>query len=433
MKKSAEIRQELAGLVNSQNEIWNVAKAENRSALNEEETRKFNEIQTQIDAKASELRVAEKSEENARLFGGAGSSAQKPEEREMGKIVKDYSIHKVMRSLSTGNGLDGVERELNEEYSKEARAAGIPIGGYAIPIGIQKRADGQTVTQDSGGYGGNMVQTNVGPTIEFLRPKLVLESLGARYLTGLTGNVKFPKNNGGVTANWEGEVDAAARTKNAIGSLNMAPKRLAASVLVSIQNLMQTGSAIEIMTIEDINAAIAEKIDGAAINGSGSGDIPLGILNTSGIGAVALGANGAAATWPKIVELETAVHVANANGVRMGYLINAATRGHLKTTVKVSGQPQYLMGEDGRVNSYNTAVTNLVPSNLTKGSGTNLSAVVFGDFSQLIIGTWAFADLTIDRVSAIEEGYHKFVVNTFNDMGVRHAGAFAAIKDLVTA
>lgn len=433
MKKSAELKQVIDGLVRQQAGIVETAEKEQNRSLTAEENTKFDDLQRQIEEKNAELQRAIKMEENTRLFGGAGSLTQKPEEREMDKIVKDYSIHKVMRSLSTGNGLDGVERELNEEYVKEARSAGLSIGGYAIPMGVQKRADGQTVTQDSGGFGGNMVQTNVGPTIEFLRPKLVLESLGARYVTGLTGNVKFPKNNGGVSAAWEGEVDAAARTKNAIGSLNMAPKRLAASVLVSIQNIAQTGGSIERMTLEDINAAIAQALDSAAINGSGSGDVPLGILNTSGIGAVAIGTNGGAANWGKIVELETLVYAANADGVRMGYLINGATRGHLKTTVKVSGQPQYLMGEDGRVNGYNTAVTNLVPSNLTKGSGSNLSAVIFGDFSQLIIGSWAFADLTIDRVSEIENGYHKYVINTFNDMGVRHAGAFAAIKDLVTA
>ena len=176
MKKSAELKQVIDGLVRQQAGIVEAAEKEQNRSLTAEENTKFDDLQRQIEEKNAELKRVIQMEENARLFGGAGSSSQKPAEREMDKIVKDYSIHKVMRSLSSGKGLDGVESELNEEYVKEARAAGIPIGGYAIPIGVQKRADGQTVTQDSGGYGGNMVQTNVGPTIEFLRPKLVLES-----------------------------------------------------------------------------------------------------------------------------------------------------------------------------------------------------------------------------------------------------------------
>ena len=108
MKKSAEIRQELAGLVNSQNEVWNVAKTENRSALNEEETRKFNEFQTQIDAKANELRIAEQAEANQRLFGGTGSSLLDPEQRELEGMKKSYSLHRAINDMKEGRAVTGV-------------------------------------------------------------------------------------------------------------------------------------------------------------------------------------------------------------------------------------------------------------------------------------------------------------------------------------
>jgi HK97 family phage major capsid protein len=48
------------------------------------------------------------------------------------------------------------------------------------------------------------------------------------------------KNNGGVVATWEGEVDPVTNTKTAWGKIAMAPRRLAVSVLVSLQNLAQS-------------------------------------------------------------------------------------------------------------------------------------------------------------------------------------------------
>ncbi len=437
MKKSAEIRQELSGLINSQTALVDAAKNENRS-LTEAETTSFNDLQKQIEIKRGELKIAETHEENLRSLEGSqqvynpgNTRGADGEENEMKNLKKRYSLHKVMRAVKDGASLDGVEGELSKEFGNRAAAMGLPIAGIAIPMGGETRADGQTVTQDSGGYGGNLVQTDVADPIELLRPKLFLEEAGAVFIPGLTGNLKFPKNNGGVVSTWEGEVAAVSATKNAIGSQTMQPNRLATKVLVSIQNLMQSG-VIERMTIDDINMAYAQKLQHTAINGTGSGQ-PYGILNTSGIGSVAIGTNGGAPTWAAITGLEAEVYNDNADGANMVYLVNTKLVNKLKNTVKVSGYPEYLMGSDGMLNGYKTIRTNLVPSDLDKGTSTGVcSAVIFGDFRQLVIGQFAYADLTIDRVSEVENGYVKFVFNTFNDIMVRHAQAFAACKDFTT-
>lgn len=351
-------------------------------------------------------------------------------------MLKDYSLHKAIRSQMANGTLDGVELELHQETVKRAKAAGVAITGLAVPMGTarsEKRADGQTVTQDSGAYGGNLVATELQSPIEFLRPQPVLESLGARFMTGLQGNLKFPTNDGGITATWEGEVTEVANTKNAYGSKEMSPKRLAASVLMSLQNIMQSSTDLELMTVQDIRDAVAEAIDRAGINGSGSGNQPLGILNTSGIGSVVGGTNGAAPTWANIVDLETSIFVQNANSARMNYLINPVTRGRLKKTKHEAGDLGYLMATDNTINGYPVGVSNLVPSNLTKGTGTGLSAGIFGDFSQLLIGQWAFLDMSVDDKSRKKEGYIEITVNTFLDLLVRQPKAFAAVKDWVTA
>lgn len=437
MKKSDQLKQLRASKIEAQKAIHATADGEQRN-LNADETTQFRALQAEIEDLDGQIRDALAFENNVRTLEGSqqvynpgNTRGTNGEEREMKDLKKRYSLHKVMRAVKDGASLDGVEGELSKEFGNRAAAMGLPIAGIAIPMGGETRADGQTVTQDSGGYGGNLVQTDVADPIELLRPKLFLEEAGAVFIPGLTGNLKFPKNNGGVVSTWEGEVATVSATKNAIGSQTMQPNRLATKVLVSIQNLMQSG-VIERMTIDDINMAYAQKLQHTAINGTGSGQ-PYGILNTSGIGSVAIGTNGGAPTWASITGLEAEVYNDNADGANMVYLVNTKLVNKLKNTVKVSGYPEYLMGSDGMLNGYKTIRTNLVPSDLDKGTSTGVcSAAIFGDFRQLVIGQFAYADLTIDRVSEVENGYVKFVFNTFNDIMVRHAQAFAACKDFTT-
>lgn len=433
MKKSDALKQQRHAANELQLALINKAKAENRdftdAEVQEFDTRKaeMEALDTQIN-RALEMEAVEARAAAASATFVPGNDGA---DKELKNLQKRYSIHKTMNALTTGRSLDGVEKELDQEMRKIAERSGVAITGFAMPI-MANRADGQTVTEDSAGYGGNLVATETQAPIEFLRPKLMLEQLGARYMTGLVGNLKFPKNNGGVTATWEGEVDTVGNTKSAYGSFDFTPKRLACSVLVSLQNLMQTNNAIEMFTVEDMNKAIAQALQNAAINGSGTGQ-PKGILNYSGIGSVVAGTNGADPTFAHVVALETAIANANADASTMAYLINSKTRGKLKTTPKVSGQPVYIMGENGQINGYDSAVTNLVPSNLTKGTSSGVcSAGIFGDFSQLMIGQWAFLDLSVDNVSKKKDGYVEITVNSFNDVAVRHEESFAAVKDWTT-
>lgn len=431
MKKSDVLKQELDGLVRQQAGIVETAEKEQNRSLTAEENTTFDDLQRQIEAKKVDLQRAIALEENQRMFGGNGSNSVKPEEREFEKMLRGYSIHEVMRDLNGGTEVSGATREVSDEFARRAKEAGLAIAGRAIPVG-PVRADGQTSTQDSGGYGGNLVQTDVQAPIEFLRPKLAIEQLGAKYYTGVTGNLKFPKNDGGITATWEGEVDTVGTSKNAIGAVDLPPIRLATKMLISIQNLMQTGGLIERMTLEDANRLLAITIEAAAIAGPGSTQ-PTGILNWSGVNSVAIGTNGGDPTLAKIIEMETAINTANADSNSLAYLFNAKTRGKLKSTPKVSGQPVFLMSENGDTNGYRSMMSNLLPSNLTKGTGSNLSAAIFGDFSQLNVFTWAFADLVVDRQSEAESGYVKYVINTFNNVLVRQPKAFVHCKDIVTA
>ena len=439
MKKSTEFIKERAALIEAQKRLHDKASAEKRDAFNDDEAKEFRELQGKIEALNEKIKDVEAYEENLRSIAknNPGQSRKNddgktPEEREMEGLQKRFSLHKGLTAFHEGRALDGVEKEIHDENVKRALESGIVVRGFAVPTGLEKRFAGQSVTQDSGAYGAALVDTDMKEVIDYLRPKPVLESLGAKFLTGLVGDVEFPVNKGGITASWKGEVAAGDTSKNEYASKTMSPKRLVSVVPVSIQNLIQSSIDLEAYTRNEIQSVMANALDIAAINGSGSSGVPKGILNDTDVPVIALGTNGAALDWATIVALETKIFVENANASRMGYLINPTTKGKLKVTKHSAGDLNYLMASDNTINGYEVGVSNLVPGNLTKGDGTNLSAAIFGDWSQLLIGQWGFVDLVLDKSTAAS-GYYNIIVNGFYDVMVRQPKAFAAVKDISNA
>ena len=133
-----------------------------------------------------------------------------------------------------------------------------------------------------------------------------------------------------------------------------------------------------------------------------------------------------------MIDLETNVATANADVGAMGYLTNARVRGRLKSTSKVTGQNGFIW-ENGTtpINGYSAAVTNAVPSNLTRGTGTNLSAIIFGNFSDLVIGMWGTLDLTVDPYTSSTTGAVRLIALQEVDVAVRHVESFATMVDAI--
>ncbi len=433
MKKSAELKQQRASKIEAQTQLHATATAEKRS-LNTEETASFRAFQTEIEDLNLQIKDAEAYEENLRSLGGKGTSVFEEEK----ETRKSFSLNAGIRSLLKNEALTGPELAAHQRASALAKEAGVGMspGGFVVPMfdsrSVEFRADGQTVTADSGGYGATAVATDKAAPVDFLRPEPIVEKIGATFLTGLVGNLSFPKNNGGITAVWKGEVETVDPTKDAWGEIELTPKRLTVRVPISLQNLMQSSFDMETYTMKTIRQEIANKLDKAALIGSGSGE-PLGILNASGTNSLAVGTNGGAPTHAIMVGLETPVFTANANAAKMAYVSNSKVRGKLKTTPKVDAQAVYLMSDANEVNGYEYHNSNHIPSNLTKGSSSGVcSAAIFGDFSQLVVAQWGFMDITVDDKSRKKDGYIELIVNVFADVAVLQPTAFTVVKDLLT-
>lgn len=321
------------------------------------------------------------------------------------------------------------EREASDAVSaKMGRAA----QGFYVPVEVQQR----DLLVSTATAGGNTVATNLlaANFIDLLRNKLAVAGLGAQFLTGLVGQIAIPRQTSGATAYWVAENGAPTESQQAFDQVALSPKTVGAFTDISRKLLLQSSIDVEGFVRNDLATVLALAIDLAAINGSGSSNQPTGVLNTSGIGSVAGGTNGLAPTWANIIALETAVAVANADIGNMAYLTNAQVRGKLLSTEKASTTGNFVWADNNTLRGYRAEVSQQVPSNLTKGTSSGVcSAILFGNWADLIIGQWGSLDLMVDPYTGSTAGTVRVVALQDVDIAVRHAESFAAMKDALTA
>lgn len=349
--------------------------------------------------------------------------------------AKSYSLVRALHYLANPGDKRARERAAFELECSEAaaeRASKAPQG-LMVPVDVLTR----DLTAGTAAAGGDTVATNLlsGSFVDLLRDKMILSAMGMQTLTGLVGNIAIPRQTGAATAYWVAESGAPSESQQAFDQVTMTPKTVGAYTDISRKLLLQSSVDVEAFVQNDLATVLALELQRVGIQGGGSNE-PKGILATSGIGSVAGGTNGAAPTWSHVVSLETEVSVANADVGTLGYLTNAKVRGKLKGTEKFSstnGNPVWAEGVTP-LNGYRAGVTNAVPSNLTKGTATTkCSAIVFGNFADLILGMWGGLDITVDPYSNSTSGTVRVVALQDVDLAVRHAESFAAMKDALTA
>ncbi len=346
------------------------------------------------------------------------------------KEQRSYSFIKAVRGLVNGSGLQGLEREVSEQIAKNN---GREARGFYAPDSFW--GGKRDLTVGTATAGGHLVGTDhLGDQfVDALRSRLVFNELGARFMTGLKGDVAIPKLATGVSAGFVAENGATSEVNAVFSQITMSPKSLGAFTDISRLLMIQSDPSVEQIIRDDLLNAIAQKVEDVAIEGGGSNE-PTGITGTTGIGSVAIGTNGGAIAWDDIVNLVKEVEVDNAaiNGNTLAYLTNPKVKSLMASTAKVASTDSVMLLDSpwNSLYGYDLAITNNVPSDLTKGTGTALSAMIYGDFSQLMMGFFSTPDILIDPYTAGSTGAVRIRVMQELDIAVRHAQSFAACLDI---
>ena len=364
----------------------------------------------------------------------------------------EYSITAGIRAALTGDWSSkdaGFVRELSQEVERSG-VKRTTEKGFLIPYAaLEKRA---TYVTSGATTGGNLVETELKAEdfIESLKNNTLMLQMGVGTLPGLVGNVDIPRRSGTATGYWlANETTAITQSESTFDQISLSPKNYGVLSKYSRQTLLQATPGIESLVRSDLVSTVNLGVDLAILNGSGSSGQPTGIMQTSGIGSVAGGTNGAAITLENLINLEEEVLIDNAGGNNMGYVTNAKCLSELKKLRaggSASGDGAFLWNTDlsargrgstpGVINGYQIGISNQVPSNLTKGSASGVcSAVLFGDFSQCLVGFWGNG-MEIAVSDSDGSDFTKALTSvraiTTLDVAVRQASGFSAILDVTT-
>lgn len=432
MKNSKQLKEERAIVSDT---IETLSKVDNRTPEQTAELRKAIEkeenLSKEVEASLElEKRAAEQAKFSASVSGNAAGRGDENEAR-------NFSFGKLVKDMVENRSISGLEKEVIEESNKEQRTLGGNASGLYLSnrfLTVEKRA----MTAGSATAGGNWIPTDKIPFFDALYAMTVLESLGATMLTGLAANTDLVGFATGVTAAWTPETTDAGAGDPTTASRSITPYRLAAYTDLSKQLLIQDNYSIEQYLIQSFMKAFAVKIEGAAINGSGSGE-PYGVLNTANIGSVSIGTNGGAPTLAKILEIVQTTESNNA-GMNGKWLANPKVVAKLKQTQVDAGSGAMLMaygpyfgGVENQIDSKPAYSTSNVPSNLDKGTTTGVcSALIYGTWDNLVVGQYGGIDLVVDNMSQAIGGKNRIVMNQYVGVAVKQPKTFTACKDITT-
>ena len=355
------------------------------------------------------------------------------------KEAESYSFMRVINALA--NPANKKAQDAAGFEFEASRAVADKIGstpnGVFVPLDVQKRE----LTVGTATAGGHLVDTNLltGSFIDIMQNRMLTRRMGARVLGGLVGDIAIPRQTGGATTYWVGESVDGTPSDQALDQVSLKPKTQAAITSISRKLLLQSSLDVEAFVRGDLAMAQALGIDLAALFGPGEANTPLGIANTSGVGAVIGGVNGAAPAWTHIVALWAAVAKDNADVGNLGFMTNSELLGKLMTTEKATGTAKFIIEDfpdkDGFTSlaGSRAGVSNQVPADLDKGTSEGVcSAIIYGNWADLIIGMWGSLDIVVDGVSPNDGGV---IVKTYQDVDVapRSPSSFAVMLDALPA
>jgi HK97 family phage major capsid protein len=451
--KIRELKEKRQGLIDENQLLIDIAEEEEKRDLTEVEAKDFDKRQSQIDELNKQIQEAEAEEKRAEERKAKMAEYKQrravgihrdPEEQEKNE-VKSFRFTKFIKDVvdaKQGRALTGFSAEMHQEAEKEAREHGGELEGHGIPEIVLRantfeKLEKRDSTATTAGEGGNTIATELSTNwIDALRNNIMFVQAGANFMSGLKGDVAIPRQTALPSFTWSTENATATETNVTWDQVTLSPNRLNGFIDVSKQLITQSSLDVERILVNEMVQGAARAFDDAGMNGTGASNQPTGILNLAGTSDVPHGANGGAPTWALTVEYETDIANANALMGNMAFITNSKVRGKYKTVEKASGTGLFLWDDrtpSGPINGYPVIVSNAVPSDLVKGaSGAVCSAMVLGNWSDMLIATWGGLDLLINPYTKGKEALIEIIVNMYGDLAYRHAESFALSEDILT-
>ncbi len=291
------------------------------------------------------------------------------------------------------------------------------------------------------------------PFIEILRAQLVLRSLGVQFWTEMDGGkFSIPRQDTAGAVTWNGEMTSGSSAPSSNNPsiaqmVNFTNKTVQVLNQVTRRFLLQSSVNGEQLLRDDMAKVFARGLDAAGINGSGSSNQPLGILQNTTIqtnsAGLALGTNGGTMTWGTITGMQAQIQNYNAATDELRFLSNPTLIGSMKKTAKIGSTfPEYIATGRGGSNAAEGQVaetdglgiwsTTQVPKNLTKGTTSGgCSALILAMWADAILAQWGGIEVLANPYLYQAQGVIQYSMMSDADFQVRHEESFAIITDAI--
>ena len=387
MLETIKLKEEITEIRSKMEAIKDKVISEQREMTSEEEE-ELNTLRAEID---------EKDEEIKKLREQIDEQTKKKEDEEETKACDDEK-EEDKRNLNKY-----ISRNKMKQISlvKEIRNA-IDENKKSVIVAAETRA--AQVTGDSGIHD-EVVETQIEGILEPLYANSVLAKLGARWYTGLPmGDVQIPVM-GKQTVKWEGETDEADATAPSFTTVKLQPKRLSAYVDISKQLIAQDTIGVENAIRRDLVNALNDKLE-ATLFGSAAGttEQPAGLF----YGATETNVD----DFAGLCQFEAAVEANNVYG-NMKYVMSPTAKATFRGMIKGTNATG-MVYEAGEMDGVETYVTTNVAT----------KKFIYGDFSNLVVGSWGNVEITIDPYTQATKGCVRLVINAYFDFKPARSVAF---------
>lgn len=400
LKSITELMDEKKQLSARSKEVIEKAKTEKRQLSAEE-----NELlgANQIRMQEINLEIEERKDENSH------------EGKQHEPTKKAFSLARSIRNMVNGRAQDESDAViLNAAAEKHSKSVATEKDerSIVIPVSVEKRT---AFTAGAESTTGVVIDQDQQEMLLPLQNALVLAKAGARFMTGLQGDIYWPTFSG-ANVNWEGENDEAkdGAGKFAKGKV-FKPLRLTAYVDISKQLLIQENQSVEAYIRQAIATAIAQKLETTAFDKQkDQPNTPDGMFDTTLLDKTIKGE----LNWANVVAMETNADIKNALYGNLAYIMNPALIGKAKTKVKdASGAGGFIFtgNGDGMLNGYKALRTNSIPSKI--GDGSDEFGIAFGNWADYFIGQWGGIELMVDPYTQATKGMVRLIVNSYWNMG----------------
>lgn len=359
-----------------------------------------------------------------------------------------FDLHVAVKALKTGNWSEaGHELEYIKEVHKKALSTGFQPNDPSI---LQK-----DITAGTGAQGGFLLGVEVDQGIIPLaidqRP--ALNEMGIRKMSNLAvGEYHLQKQTARSQAYWIGELQAPTKSTQTFDRRTLRMKKIAAYCAASNDVLRQGRGSMDGFMRADLAEALGLGMEDALIQGSGTDYQPKGVIRYTGLTTTtAVGANGGNLGIRKAAEMVLNIRKANLLKGSLGFLTSPEVIHNLKIQgfTSISAQTSNTGPLNGKVPLSQAELENLVgykmkdstrlPINLVKGSSSDCTYVIFGDWSQVVMGMWGGLEIKVSDVASdgtnnmfVQDGFFVHALQTM-DIAIRDEAGLTLISDARTA